>query len=286
MDADLSMCAFKPNTQKSTDIVTGLPSTHDYDWWRLRSDGGFNGNEHSLGIDFFLHSILAIMQAQALDGNFSAKANLQPYSKTLRAIRYSPEPSIGHKITACTQARVYKNLTHHTLPCGGCAFSDFIPASYGTKTRSFRLSTSPVLPRLTQISEGHPVVGYLSKCTLTPVLTCPTPSGGLVPETVRFLGCRRNLYAQLTDSTSKTVHRAWLVALFIIISALTQLPGNADQDVAQLAEIVSHEIALYVLELAAQPVEDVELGLSMQYRRDLFDTAAMRCYSAQDGVHN
>jgi hypothetical protein len=71
--------------------------------------------------------------------------------------------------------------------------------------------------------------------------------------------------------------------LFTVISALTQLTGDEDQDVAQLAEIVSHEPALRALELAAEQTEDVALTLSMKYCRELFDGAAMRWYSTQSG---
>jgi hypothetical protein len=67
-----------------------------------------------------------------------------------------------------------------------------------------------------------------------------------------------------------------------VISALTELTGDENQDVAQLAEIVSHEPALRTLESAAQQVEDVDLTLSVQYCRELFDKAAMSWYSAQN----
>jgi hypothetical protein len=67
-----------------------------------------------------------------------------------------------------------------------------------------------------------------------------------------------------------------------VISALAELTGYEDQDVAQLAEIVSHEPALRTLELAAQQVEDGDLTLSVQYCRELFDNAALRWYSTQN----
>ena len=66
-----------------------------------------------------------------------------------------------------------------------------------------------------------------------------------------------------------------------MISALAELTGNEDQDVAQLAEIVSHEPALRTLELTAQQVGDDDLRLSVQYCRELFDNAALRWYSTQ-----
>lgn len=67
-----------------------------------------------------------------------------------------------------------------------------------------------------------------------------------------------------------------------MISALAELTGDEDQDVSQLAEIVSHEPALRTLELAAQQVEDVDLTLSVQYCRELFDNAALRWYSTRN----
>lgn len=67
-----------------------------------------------------------------------------------------------------------------------------------------------------------------------------------------------------------------------MISALANLTGDENQDVAQLAEIVSHEPALRILEVAAQQVEDVDLTLAVQYCRELFDKAAMIWYSTQD----
>lgn len=66
-----------------------------------------------------------------------------------------------------------------------------------------------------------------------------------------------------------------------MISALADLSGDEGQDVAQLAEIVSHEPALRTLELAARQVEDVDLKLSVQVCRELFDNAALRWYSTQ-----
>jgi hypothetical protein len=79
--------------------------------------------------------------------------------------------------------------------------------------------------------------------------------------------------------SNRALTRAWLAALFTVISALTQLTGDEDQDVAQLAEVVSHEPALRTLELAAEQTEDVSLASSVQYCRELFDGAAMRWYS-------
>jgi len=87
----------------------------------------------------------------------------------------------------------------------------------------------------------------------------------------------------LTSHDYRSINRAWLAALFTIISALAELTGDENQDVAQLAEIVTHEQALRTLELTAQQVEDVDLTLSVQYCRELFDKAAIRWYSTQNG---
>jgi hypothetical protein len=67
-----------------------------------------------------------------------------------------------------------------------------------------------------------------------------------------------------------------------VISALAELTGDENQDVAQLAEIVSYEPALRTLELVAQQVEDVDLTLAVQYCRELFDKAAIIWYSTQN----
>lgn len=69
--------------------------------------------------------------------------------------------------------------------------------------------------------------------------------------------------------------------MFTVISALAELTGDENQDVAQLAEIVSYEPALRTLELAAQQLEDVDLMRSVQYCRELFDDAALRWYSTK-----
>ena len=80
MDANLSMCALRPNTQKHAEILIGLPPrSDDHDWWSMRpqrDDKLMNGPS---GTNlFFLHCTLAIIQAQALEEVFSPKANLQP----------------------------------------------------------------------------------------------------------------------------------------------------------------------------------------------------------------
>jgi hypothetical protein len=90
------------------------------------------------------------------------------------------------------------------------------------------------------------------------------------------------MYTQLTWSRHRSINRAWLTALFTVISALAELSGNEDQDTSQLAEIVSHEPALRTLELTAQQVDDVDLRLSVEYCRELFDNAALRWYSTQN----
>jgi hypothetical protein len=94
------------------------------------------------------------------------------------------------------------------------------------------------------------------------------------------------LHTQLTSPNYRSVNRAWLAALFTVISALAELTGNEDQDIAQLAEIVSHEPALRTLEISAQRVEDDDLRLSVQHCRELFDEAALRWYSTQSGVEH
>lgn len=90
------------------------------------------------------------------------------------------------------------------------------------------------------------------------------------------------MHTQLTFPNYRSINRAWLAALFTIISALAELTGDGDQDVAQLAEIVSHEPALRTLELTSQQVEDDDLRLSIQSCRELFDNAALRWYSMQN----
>jgi hypothetical protein len=76
MDADLSMCALKPITQKHTDIMIGLPSAHGSDWW---NNGIRDGRSTSPGMKTFcLHASLAVIQAQALEEVFSPRANSQP----------------------------------------------------------------------------------------------------------------------------------------------------------------------------------------------------------------
>jgi hypothetical protein len=81
---------------------------------------------------------------------------------------------------------------------------------------------------------------------------------------------------QLTLLHRRPLNRAWLAALFTVISALTQLTGDDGQDVAQLAGVFSHEPALRALELVAENLEDDRLILSVQYCRELFDAALMR----------
>jgi hypothetical protein len=87
---------------------------------------------------------------------------------------------------------------------------------------------------------------------------------------------------QLTCPNGRSINRSWLAALFAVISALAELTGDEDQDVSQLAEIVSYEPALRTLELTAEQVEDTDLKLSVQYCRELFDIAALRWYSTQN----
>jgi hypothetical protein len=81
MDADLSMCALKPITQKHRDIMIGLPSAHNYDWW---SD---DGRGTAPGTNFFsLHTSLAIIQARALEEVFSPRANSQPAQQSIAVL--------------------------------------------------------------------------------------------------------------------------------------------------------------------------------------------------------
>jgi hypothetical protein len=85
MDADLSMYALKPSTHKHSDISIGLPNAHYGDWWSRDTDGSFDGASSPPGINvFFLHSSLAVIQAQALERVFSVKANLQPTQQSIR----------------------------------------------------------------------------------------------------------------------------------------------------------------------------------------------------------
>lgn len=81
---------------------------------------------------------------------------------------------------------------------------------------------------------------------------------------------------QLTLLNCRPLNRAWLAALFTVVSALTQLTGDDGQDVVQLAGVFSHEPALRGLELVAANLEDDDLTLSVQYCRELFDGALMR----------
>lgn len=89
MDANLSMCALRPNTQKYAEIMANLPHAEDHDWWDMRSandEKQMNGNP---GTNFFfLNCSLAMIQAQALEEVFSPKANLQPvqYNSALHTV--------------------------------------------------------------------------------------------------------------------------------------------------------------------------------------------------------
>jgi len=79
MDANLSMCTLRPNTQKHAEILISLPPSDDHDWWSMRSISDDMRMIGSSGTNFFfLHCSLAIIQAQALEEVFSPKANLQP----------------------------------------------------------------------------------------------------------------------------------------------------------------------------------------------------------------
>jgi hypothetical protein len=84
MDADLSMYALKPSTHKRTDITIGLPNAYNGDWWSVHPESSFNATIDPSGINiFFLHSSLAIIQAQALEQVFSVKANSQPTQQSI-----------------------------------------------------------------------------------------------------------------------------------------------------------------------------------------------------------
>ena len=90
---------------------------------------------------------------------------------------------------------------------------------------------------------------------------------------------------QLTVIQQRPLNRAWLAALFIVISALTQSTGDNGQDVAQLAGLVSHEAALRGLELVAERLQDDTLTLSVQYCRELYDEALNVDEMAFDASH-
>jgi len=75
MDADLSMYALKPSTHKHTDITIGLPNANNCDWWSAYPESSFDGTSINI---LSLHSSLAVIQTQALEELFSAKANAQP----------------------------------------------------------------------------------------------------------------------------------------------------------------------------------------------------------------
>jgi hypothetical protein len=90
---------------------------------------------------------------------------------------------------------------------------------------------------------------------------------------------------QLTVIQQRPLNRAWLAALFIVISALTQSTGDNGQDVAHLAGIVSHEPALRGLELVAERLQDDTLTLSVQYCRELYDEAFNVDEMAFDASH-
>jgi hypothetical protein len=75
----------KPSTHKHSDISIGLPNAHYGDWWSRDTDGSLDGASSPPGINvFFLHSSLAVIQAQALERVFSVKANLQPTQQSIR----------------------------------------------------------------------------------------------------------------------------------------------------------------------------------------------------------
>jgi len=78
MDTDLSVYALKPSTHKYMDITAALPNAIDGDWWSTYSESSLDG----INI-FFLHSSLAILQAQALEELFSVKANAQPVKQRI-----------------------------------------------------------------------------------------------------------------------------------------------------------------------------------------------------------
>jgi hypothetical protein len=80
MDANLSMCALRPNSQKHVEIMVSLPRSDDHDWWGMRSESDDMRTDGCPATNFFsLHCSLAIIQAQALEEVFSPKSKLQPY---------------------------------------------------------------------------------------------------------------------------------------------------------------------------------------------------------------
>jgi hypothetical protein len=80
MDANLSMCALRPNTQKYSEISINVPqAAGDHDWWDMHSGDDGKRKNASPGPNFlFLNCSLATIQAQALEEVFSPKVNLQP----------------------------------------------------------------------------------------------------------------------------------------------------------------------------------------------------------------
>jgi hypothetical protein len=84
MDANLSMCALRPNTQKHADIMTSLPRADDHDWWCLHSKNDQRTTNCPPGINFFfLHCSLAMLQVQVLEEVFSPQADIQPAQYTV-----------------------------------------------------------------------------------------------------------------------------------------------------------------------------------------------------------
>ena len=78
LDANLSMCSLKPNTQKHAEIMTSLPRADNNDWWNIRPDNNGNTMNGIPGTNFFfLHCSLALLQAEALETVFSPKASVQ-----------------------------------------------------------------------------------------------------------------------------------------------------------------------------------------------------------------
>jgi hypothetical protein len=105
MDADLSMCALKPITQKHTDIMIELPSVHNDDSRAMSSDGIASGTGSPPGISFFfLHASLAVIQAQALEEVFSPRANSQPTQQSI---------AVHAIMTKLSRWREHSKLTSH-----------------------------------------------------------------------------------------------------------------------------------------------------------------------------
>ncbi|GAB7332351.1 hypothetical protein MBLNU13_g04173t1 [Cladosporium sp. NU13] len=263
MDANLSMCTLRPNTQKYADISINLPNANNNDWWGIRPDSDDKQTNGLMETNFFfLNCTLASIQAQALEEVFSPKANLQPiqYNFALHTVITKLEAWRRDRYIVPAESLESHELLHLAmLEASYFRTSYQLAAAQQVGVVGFRYDLFSHVALRLQI---HPQRSTLEDARSLLSLLASPPLGIL--------------------SMNRSVNRAWLAALFTVISALAELSGDEDQDVGQLAEIVSHEPALRTLELAAQQVDDVDLKLSVQYCRELFDNAALKWYSAQN----